>query len=186
MQKKGRHKRPEAVVDGNSYAQFKAIVSKYENTFKVISSHFYYHGTYNQRALMCDLVTYLWGVSRSLPPNSEHLDNHAWVYTILYRKAINLVRDEQRYQNHLNYGDDLSSLVDEESCDPVVIRLHQLIDRLDSQNRLIVHMYLDHIPVKVIARRIGKSTSRIYQILDEIQDKLRELNKQMEDNDKES
>ena len=45
-------------------------------------------------------------------------------------------------------------------------------------------MYLDHIPVKVIARRIGKSTSRIYQILDEIQDKLRELNKQMENNDK--
>ena len=182
MHKKSRHKRPEAVVDGNTYKQFKAIASKYENTFKVISSHFYYPDTYNQHALMCDLITYLWGVSRSLPPNSKYLDNHAWIYTILYRKAVNLVRDEQRYQNHLNYDADLSSLADEENRDPVAIRLHQLIDLLDSQDRLIVHMYLDHIPVKVIARRIGKSTSRVYQILDEIRDRLRKLNKQMENN----
>ncbi len=177
--KTGQH-HTEMAIDSNTYKRFKAIVHKYERTIKVISLHFYCPGTYNFHALQCDLTTYLWLISRTLPPDSHALESQAWVHTTLYHKALNLVRDEQRYQKKLDYNADLSTLADEENGNPYVTRLRHLIDRLDEQDQFIILLYLDRVPVKKIARLIGKTTSRTYQILNNIEDKLCNLNKQMD------
>ena len=171
---------PEMAFDSDTYKRFKAIIHKYEHTIKVISLHFYCPDSYNFRALQCDLSTYLWLLYRTLPPDSNALESQAWVHTTLYYKAVNLVRDEQRYQKKLDYDADLSTLADDDNGNPYVTRLRQLIDQLDQQDQTIILMYLDRIPVKKIAHLIRKTTSRTYQILNDIVDKLSELNKQME------
>lgn len=177
---KNEQEPPGMAIDRVTYKRFKAIVHKYEHTIKVISLHFYSPDSYNFHALQCDLTTYLWQVSRSLPPDSHALQSQARVYTTLYHKAVNLVRDEQRYQKKLDYNANLSNLIDEENGNPNVSRLYHLINQLEKQEQLIILMYLDRIPVKKIAQLIGKSTSRTYQILNDIKDKLCEFNKQME------
>ena len=66
---------------------FDAIVRRHEGTIKKIGALFYMPGSYHYDELVCDLTTYLWLVFYNLPRGTVISHEHAWVYSILYRKA---------------------------------------------------------------------------------------------------
>ena len=70
---------------------FDAIVRRHEGTIKKIGALFYMPGSYHYDELVCDLTTYLWLVFYNLPRGTVISHEHAWVYSILYRKALNII-----------------------------------------------------------------------------------------------
>ena len=163
----------------NSLKRFKKIAHKNADTIKLVASNFYSPDSYHFRALLTDLTTHLWLTVRNLDPGTRIYNEQAWVYAILYRKALNIVRDEQRHQKHLIYNADLSNLPDkqEQEHDPDTEQLYSLINCLDDKDKELITMYLDGIPIKAIAALNGKTLLQTQQHLLYLRKKLRKLNK---------
>lgn len=160
--------------------RFSTIVHRYENMVKNIGANFYHPDTYLFRQIVVDLTTYLWLVFRNLPPGAVIHNEKAWIYTILYRKALNLVRSEKRYQQHLVYGSDLTTLPDNGSQDPMVSRLYNAIDKLNDSDRELILMYIDQIPIKEIAIHYDKSQHHVRRRIEKIKKTLRNINSQID------
>lgn len=162
---------------------FKALVRKHEGTIRRISASFYPVGSYDYQELVCDLTTYLWQVFRQLPPDTVINDEHAWVFVILHSRALNLVRAEKGRRSQLVYDADLTSLVDDAVSPPYVGRLYRLIAQLDDEDREIILMYVDNVPIKQIALNKDMSYLKAYRRIVRIQNKLCELNSIIDDDD---
>ena len=163
--------------DGNNYSRFTSIVRQYEPLIKRIAAHFYVPESYAFRALQSDLVTHLWLLVRDTAPDTALHNQQAWLYTALYHKAFNIVRDENRRQKHLVYGLDLTHLPDDPQPDPHVARLHHLINQLPDSDRTIILMHIDGLSINEIAAFLGKTKSQTYSLLHSIRNKLRRLNR---------
>lgn len=159
--------------------RFKEIAHRNDDTIKLIASNFYSPESYHFRALLTDLTTHLWLSVRNLDPDTRIYNEQAWVYAILFRKALSIVRDERRYQKHFIYNADFSNLPDrqEQELDPDTERLYSLINCLDDEDKEQLTMYLDGIPIKAIAALNGKTVLQTQQHLLYLRKKLRKLNK---------
>lgn len=170
----------------NSPERFKKIVHKHTNTIKAIAANFYVPNTYQFNELVTDLTTHLWLLYRDVLPEKEIYAENALVYSVLRNKALNIVRNEQRYQKHFIYNIDLSELSDNpdslDSLDtpehhPDTEQFYRLITRLDEKDQEMIYMYLDGIPIKEIADLNNKSLLHTYQHLHYLRKKLRTMNK---------
>lgn len=164
----------------NSPERFKKIVHKHTNTIKAIAANFYAPDTYQFNELVTDLTTHLWLLYRDVLPEKEIHAENALVYSVLRNKAINIVRDEQRYQKHFIYNTDLSELSDSPDTPehhPDTEQFYRLITRLDEKDQEMIYMYLDGIPIKEIADLNNKSLLHTYQHLHYLRKKLRTMNK---------
>ena len=166
-----------------TFEQFTALVRKHEETINRLSAYFYMPNSYLFYEMRTFLTTYLWEVYSQLPTDVVIFNEKGWVFTILYRQAVKHARDERHYQSHLVYGADLSGYVDNDDADPRVTRLYHLIGRLDEEDRDIITMYLDRVPVAQIARTQGKSTIYIYRRIKKIVEILRRLNQDIGDDE---
>ena len=137
--------------------------------------------SYRYREMVCDLTTYLWEVYSGLPEGAVIFREQAWVFTILMRYAMMMARQEEQHQQRLEYDADLSHLADAADADPLVMRMYHLIDQLDPDDRDLVNMYLDKVPVWEIAAIRHTSMSYVYRRINMLVDKLRQLNKQLGD-----
>lgn len=160
--------------------RFSTIVHRYETMVKNIGANFYHPDTYLFRQIIVDLTTYLWLVFRDLPPDTVIRNEKAWIYTILYREALNLVRNEKRYQQHLVYDSDLTTLPDNGDQDPMVSRLYNAIDKLNDSDRELILMYIDQIPIKEIASHYNKSQHHVRRRIEKIKRTLRDINNQID------
>lgn len=160
--------------------RFKEITHRHAGTIKLIAANFYVPDSYSFHSLVTDLTTHLWLSVRKQDPGVTIRHEQAWVYTILYRKALNIVRNEQSYQKHLVYGADLASFPDNSDSDPATGRLYQLINLLSEEEQEQITMYLDGIPVKSIAAIKGQSILQTHQHLLYLRKKLRKLNEQIQ------
>ncbi|MBR1835134.1 MAG: sigma-70 family RNA polymerase sigma factor [Bacteroidales bacterium] len=160
----------------NTLEHFTAIVRQNEKLIKSIAAHFEEPDSLNFHQLTTDLATHLWLIFRDLP-DTTLLDSRAWVYTTLYRKAINITRDEDRYQKHFVYGLDLTNLPeDHTSPDPLVPHLQHLINQLDDRDRETILMFIDGLSIDEIAAHLHKTKSQTYNRLHAIRNRLRRLN----------
>lgn len=137
--------------------------------------------SYRYRELVCTLTTFLWEVYEGLPEGTVIFREHAWVFAILQRHAMNLARNEERYQQRLVYDADLSNMSDADDTDPLVLRMYHLLDQLDPDDRDIMNMYLENVPVWEIAAIKHTNISKIYRRINKLVVKLRELNRQLGD-----
>ena len=163
-------------AEENNYAQFLAMRSKYRRIIELLGKMFYPADISRYRDMVCDLTTYLWQVCCGLPAGTVFDNEEAWVYTVLHHEAARLARAESDYQSHFDYGADLSGVVYDDGVDPSVRRMYRLIDRLGRDDREIVMMYLDGVPVSQIASGRGKSTRYVYRWIEKIINELRRLN----------
>ena len=170
-------------IDSDRLEDFSAFVRKHETTIRRISGSFYPVDSYDYIQMVCDLSTYLWLAFRSLPSDVDIHDEHAWVFVILHHHALNLVRDENWRQERLVYDADLTDLADDVEPDPLVDRLYRLIAELDKDDKEIILMYVDNVPIKQIALNRGMSYLNAYRRIASIQNKLRRLNDIVDDND---
>ena len=164
-----------------SYEHCKAFMQQHEELISLIASFFYSPDNYGYHAMVCDLTTHLWNIYRQIPPDTDILDEPAWAYTVLYRKALNLYRDEHRHQSHLVYDADLSNLADDELLNHNIDRLYQLIDRLDNDDKDIVLMYIDKKSSRQIADLLGIKPHNVRRRLAKICDRLRHLDSTVDD-----
>ena len=158
-----------------------ALIRKHESTIRKVSALYYVLGSYSYNELVCNLTTYLWQVYNGLPAGTVIRDEHAWVFVILYRQARDLVRNESTYQRRMVYGANLSTVADSEGQSPEVSRLYRLVEELDEDERRIILMYIDKIPVKQIALQEGKDYRGTHRSIERIKKKLRKLNIVVED-----
>ena|GEM_PF-2979171 len=163
---------------GNDYSRFTTIVRQCEPLVKSIAAHFYAPGNYSFHALQVDLITYLWLLFRDRPSTTDILNKRAWIYTVIYHKALNMIRDEQRYQDRLVYGADLSDLPDDVQPNPQVDLLHSLINQLNESDRTVILMHIDGLSIDEIAEYLHKTKSQTYSRLHSIRNKLRRLSQQ--------
>ena len=118
--------------------RFKEIAHRHAGTIKLIAANFYVSDSYSFHALVTDLTTHLWLTVCKLDPSVTIRHEQAWVYTLLYHKALNIVRNEQSYQKHLVYGADLANFPDNTDSDPVTSRFYQLINLFSEEEQVMI------------------------------------------------
>lgn len=164
----------------DSRERFDAIVRRHESTITKIGALIYMPGSYHYDELVCDLTTYLWIVFRNLPPDTVIHNEHAWVYRILYRKALNIIRDEDRRQAHFDYTANITNHATPDDTEDLYSKLYKLISHLDDYDQELIMMYIDHNSVKDIAAIMGKSYLHTLRRINKIKTKLHQLNKKYE------
>lgn len=169
-------------TDRHSMKRFTAVVRSNEDAIKRIGALFYPPDTYCYKALVSDLTTYLWLVYRDLPEGFVIHNECAWIFTVLYRHASSLVRQERNRQARLVYDADITNIADVDTNQSLT-RLYRLIDKLEGEDEEIITLYLGKVPVREIAARYDMSPLKIYRRINSIGIKLRRLNAIMEDED---
>ena len=162
-------------TDNENREQFIALVRKHESTIRRIVGSFYPLGSYQYNELVCDLSTSLWLVWRDLPSDFAFDNERAWVFVILHRHALDIVRNENGRQRRLLYGVDLSGIADNTEPDYYPNRLYRLIDQLDDPDRELILMYADNVPVKQIALSKDMSYRKALRRIERIRTHLRKL-----------
>ena len=142
---------------------------------------FYSPDNHRYHDMVCDLSTYLWKVYCDIPPKLDYLAESAWVYTVIYHKALVLHRSECRRQSHMVYDVDLTNLADDKEHNYYTDRLYRLIDMLDGRDRDLVLMYLDKVPTSKMADFYGTTVITIRRRLKKICAKLRHLDSIVDD-----
>lgn len=103
------------------------------------------------------------------------------VTTWAYRVALNRVFVSLR-QRRLSFVrlDESHLAIPEPDGDPLIDRLYMLIDRLDDDERQLMFLYLDKLPLAEIAHRLKISDNAVRQRLKRIKIKLRRMNNEEE------
>lgn len=70
----------------------------------------------------------------------------------------------------------MPDIPDEDTTNPLVKRLYELIDHLDQDDKEFLDLYLGKKKIKYIAKTLGQSEQYVYRRLNEIKEKLRRLN----------
>ncbi len=156
--------------------QYLLLAKRYRNTVRLLSASYFPEGGYSYHALMCNLMTHLWMVYNKMPPEVGDEDEAAWVYTVLRNKARNYVRNERWHESCEVSGGEMPDIPDEDTTNPLVKRLYELIDHLDQDDKEFLDLYLGKKKIKYIAKTLGQSEQYVYRRLNEIKEKLRRLN----------
>ena len=155
--------------------QYLAVVRMYEDTIRMVGGRFYPEGGYQYRALLCDLTTHLWEVYPKKPSDMDEEGEKAWVYVVLYNKALNLVRNDQLHNSVIKYCGTLPDIAVEDGS-PLLERLYELIELLDDDDRKVLQGYLERRTIAEIAEAVEVSEASVFRQMKKIRATLRELN----------
>lgn len=158
-----------------------ATVRKHKSTIMSIAAIFYRPGSYGFNAMVCDLSTYLWQVLASVPPKWNVDDEPGWVYTVLYRKAYKLSRDEHHYQSRLVYDVDLSNVAYGDHGDLLLEKMYYLICRLDEEEQEMITQYFKYGNMMKMSKAMGLGYLKVVRRMSDIRNKLVRLNNMLGD-----
>lgn len=121
------------------------------------------------QAVVCNL----WA---SYPKFRSDSKSNTWVY----RVALNTARKHLRNQKHAPQFVQLDGCLCENiACsdsNPMVERLYQLIDFLDEDDKAVVTLYLDQVPLREIASILGTTETAVKHRMQRIKSKLKKMN----------
>lgn len=166
--------------------RFLAFFRRNEQTVYKVASHFYICNSYYFHDMVSRLVEHLWMVYSSHSADTDTLHEEQWVGMLLFRKALNIYRNNLRHENRFPVDssvsvDCLPSPHDDEK--PNIRQLYRLIARLDKEDRDLLYLYLDEVPIKEIAQIKGRSYLFVNRWLHRIEKKLIILNETEGDGD---
>ena len=161
--------------------EFEAFVQRHKETVKKIGGLFCAGTGYDYNDMMCNLTTYLWTIFLKREEYEEPLDDEGvWVFSALYRKAMNMIRDERCRRKYIVYSDTLPDIADECCANPLTERLYYLIGLLDKSDQKLLAMYLDQKTAKEMSEVLEISERQVARRMKKIRDKLIEMNKIVE------
>lgn len=171
-------------VDISSFTEF---LRRNEKTVDKVAAHFYVCGSYSYQALVAQLVEHLWLAFNALPEGTVIYNEEHWVGLLLFRKALNVFRDDRRYKMNIDIDPsvDLDGLPSPDDENPYIRRLYRLISRLDATDRDFLYLYLDEVPFSEIALRMDITYLSALRRFHRIERILRALNDTMDDDDDE-
>ena len=149
-----------------------AFVRKHRDAILTVAAIYCRPGSYGFNALVCDLSTYLWQEYVDNPPDNVIASESGWAFTLLYRKAHTLIRDEYRYHQQLAYGVDLSNVADHDDSDHLVDRMYYLIQQLDTDEQMLITEYLKHGNMLKVAKSMGLNYLKVTRRMSYIKEKL--------------
>ena len=158
-----------------------AVVRSHNVAIMSIAATYYVPGSFCFNAMVCDLTTYLWQVLASLPPGRNIDNEEAMVFTVLYRKAHKLSRDEKRHQSHLVYDVDLSNVAYDTDSDHLVNKMYYLIHHLDEKEQDMIALYLKYGNMMKMSKEMGVNYIKVVRLMSGIFDKLVQLNNTLGD-----
>lgn len=99
--------------------------------------------------------------------------------TWVYRTAMNTInmrlREQYRTPTVVALDEHLCETIADDSGDELVIRLYELIDRLEDDERDMLNLYLDKVPQREIAVIYGMSEWAVNQKIHRIKMKLKNI-----------
>ena len=153
--------------------EFVLLLERHNETIRSVCRHYYPDDIYRMDALYNEIVFNLWNGMRMYQNRKTEA---AWVN----RVAINAVINNDKGEKRLPVMVPISQKMEEELMDydgnHMLEKLFALIELLDSKEKTVIEMYLDHVPQAEIASRLGMSETNVSTMVNRIKLKLKKLN----------
>ncbi len=99
-----------------------------------------------------------------------------WIYRVALNTAVNCVRSTRRKPLITVLDESIYNNLAESAGDVLVERLYELIDRLGAEDKKLIFLYLDSVPIRQIAQIAGRPESTVKKHLKRIKQELIRLN----------
>ena len=124
---------------------------------------------YHMNALYNDIICNLWeSVGQVRKKGSED----AWVYRIAANTAVSFERDEKKALKTIPFTQEMVENLVEKENNLLLDELYELVEQLDSKEKIVMEMYLDRIPQAEIARRLAMTETNVSTMIGRIKKKL--------------
>ena len=91
--------------------------------------------------------------------------------------AINNDKGEKRFPVMVPISQKMEEELMDDDGNHMLEKLFALTELLDSKEKTVIEMYLDHVPQAEIASRLGMSETNVSTMINRIKKKLKDLNK---------
>lgn len=118
----------------------------------------------------------MYDLCRGHPTFRGESDEKTWVYRVAFNRAMLTRRTESRHPRYVTLDAATCDMVAEPANDPLVERLHELIDLLGPTDKRLVLLYLDGLNTAQMSDILGCAESTVRNQLTKIRNKLKQLN----------
>lgn len=160
------------MTEEERHSEFQQLMDASRHTVVRICRAYYRYDSEEFRDLYQEVICTLWEVYQNFRGECQ------W-NTLVYRVAFNVAEDDRLASRRrpILIGDIGSlretTLLEE---DPMVVRLYELIDRLESGDKVLMIMYLEQMRQGDIAEVLGIKESAVNKRIERIKKKLRNMN----------
>lgn len=127
----------------------------------------------NVKDLYQDIVCNLW---ESYPRIRHKKNIRTWVYRVALYTAYMHHRSKKRTVSFIDFDDNLYETVAGDSGNEMIERLYSLIDKLDTEDRTLLFLYIDKVPQREIAKILDTTEANINQRITRLKKKLKIMN----------
>ena len=125
------------------------------------------------KELYQDMVFHLWKGFSSFRGKGKEL---TWVYRVAYNTACQYCRNRNGRPQIVELDKDICDTLADTDADPLITRLYELIDKLQPDDKELLYMYLDRVPIKKMAATYKCTPRTILNRLHNIKQYLKEIN----------
>lgn len=119
-----------------------------------------------------DIVYNLW---KAWPSFRKRSSEATWVYSIALKTAVQAQRDSTKRPVLFAINDKILETLADEDANLRYDKLYKLIDRLDSEEKKLIFLYIDRHPLKEIADILGISEDAVKQRILRLKNKLQKM-----------
>ena len=124
---------------------------------------------YHMNALYNDIICNLW---KSMGQVRKKGSEEAWVRQIAANTAVSFERDEKKALTTIPFTQEMVENLVEKENNLLLDELYELVEQLDPKEKIVMEMYLDHIPQAEIARRLAMTETNVSTMIGRIKKKL--------------
>lgn len=127
----------------------------------------------NVSDLFQEIVANLW---EAFPRFRGDSKPSTWLYRVAINTAFMRQRSERRMPRFMSLDDSVFNAIANPEEDKLLERLYQLIDRLDEEERSLIFLYIDNMPMRDIALIFKTNENTIKQRIKHLKQKLKKMN----------
>lgn len=126
----------------------------------------------NVKDLFQDIVYNLWRGFSQLRDSGKA---HSWVYSIAVNTARMHHRTRQRQPDFVEFDEATIATLIDSGEDEMIDTLYRLIDLLDDDERSLIFLYLDRVPLKDMARILHTTETAVKHKINRLKKKLKKM-----------
>ena len=153
--------------------EFVLLLERHNETIRSVCRQYYPDDIYRMDALYNEIVFNLWNGMRMYQNRKTEA---AWVNRVAINAAINNDKGEKRLPVMVPISQKMEEELMDDDGNHMLEKLFALTELLDSKEKTVIEMYLDHVPQAEIASRLGMSETNVSTMINRIKLKLKKLN----------
>lgn len=127
----------------------------------------------NVNDLYQEIVCNLW---ESFPRFRHKSKPNTWVYRIALNTAYMQYRSRRRMPQFITLSDYICECIANPEGDKMIERLYWLIDLLNEEEKALILMYIDKVPLRDIAETLGTIEDAVKHKINRLKQKMKTLN----------